>query len=574
MEYKLLIELTLILSAALLGGLVASKIKQPLVIGYIVAGLLLGSFYSKLIGPATESISTMSEIGVALLLFTLGLEFSLDRIKKVGKAVVLGAILQILIVIFVFFFIFAFIFNLPFSVSIFLSSIISLSSTAVVAKLLSEEGSLESSHGDLILSWLIVQDLAVIPLILLIPAVSDLQNFNIINLLLSVLKSAAAIYLVLIVGKRTIPFLFKKLALYNNRELMLVAAFLFCLLTAYAASIIGISFAIGAFLAGILLSTSAVNHEVFTEIRPLRDLFSSVFFVTLGFLVSVDGFWQSIIPAIFLTILIFTIKFLIVFILLVKFNYHSKISYYAALALFQIGEFGFLLAKLGFDKQILDKASYELIILSSILTLISTPIVYSFAHKSYKHIKKFTSLKIPYLHYIIFEVADSDAKLPQPRKLNLKNHIILVGYGRVGKYISKILDFSKIPYVVIDLHFKTLRELRKKGLHSVYGDATNEEVLKIAGIEHARGIILAIPEINNNETIISYIRTLNPSIQLIVRAHKDEDIAKLAIRGIKHIIEPEFEAGIEMGKRMLKTFNIEAKVIKSFIDLARKERKY
>lgn len=572
MDYKLIIELSFILFGALVGGIVASKLKQPLVIGYIIAGLILGTFLPKLLGPSNESIFTLSEVGVALLLFTLGLEFSLDRIKKVGKNAVIGAILQIIIVIAVFTFIFYFAFNFNLNVALFLSSIISLSSTAVVAKILSEGSSSESSHGDLILSWLVVQDIAVIPLMLLIPVVSDFSNFDPAQIFLNVIKSGVSIYLVLILGKKTIPYLFKKLALYNNRELMLVAAFLFCLSVGALANLLGISFAVGAFLAGVLLSSSAFNHEVFTEIRPLRDVFSSIFFVSLGFLVDIQGVLNNFVFVLVLTLLIFLIKFLVVFIILVRLNYHSKISFYSAIALFQIGEFGFLLAKIGINKNIISSNDYQLIILSSITTLVLTPILYNFSTYFYKKIKILLNKYFPYLHRLLFIVADSDAKLPMPRRLKVQNHLILVGYGRVGKYIAKILDLSQINYVVIDLHYKTLQSLRKKGVLSVYGDAVNSEVLLVAGAQNAKGVIIATPDIISNELIVQNLRSINPGISIVARAHRDEDIAKLAVRGIKHIIEPEFEAGVEMGKRMLKAFDVSSKNIKYFVTQVRKER--
>ena len=573
MDFNLLIELTLILVGALLGGLVFFKLGQPIVIGYIFAGLLLGSFFPNFKSEA-PFVSLIAEIGVALLLFTIGLEFSLDRLKKVGKPGILGAVLQILIVVAIFALLLPQIFGFSYKTALFLGAIASLSSTALVSKMLSEKGELESSYGDLILAWLIVQDLAVVPLMLILPVLTQEKNIEVVPILLSIIKAAITMYLIFMLGKKGIPFIFKKLALFDNRELLLVSAFLFCIGLATISEFIGLSFSIGAFLAGMLLSTSVVNHEVFTEIRPLRDLFSSIFFVSLGYLISFSTILENVWLILLVSALVIVFKVIVVLFLVLFFNYHSKLAFVSSLALFQIGEFSFILAKLGFDKGILNLSVYQIAISSSLITLILTPFIFSKATVIYKFFRNFVKKYVPHFYRFLFKILDSDAKMPRPRKLKIKDHIVLVGYGRVGKYIGRILDLTGNDYVIIDLHYKTISDLRRRGVHSIYGDAINEDVLSLAQIAKAKGIVIAVPDVVTSELVLKSSRRMNPGIKVIARAHREEDIARLSIRGVKDIIEPEFEASLEMGERILKILNHKSHDIASFITKVRDERRY
>ena len=573
MDFNLLIELTLILVGALLGGLVFFKLGQPIVIGYIFAGLLLGSFFPNFKSEA-PFVSLIAEIGVALLLFTIGLEFSLDRLKKVGKPGILGAVLQILIVVAIFALLLPQIFGFSYKTALFLGAIASLSSTALVSKMLSEKGELESSYGDLILAWLIVQDLAVVPLMLILPVLTQEKNIEVVPILLSIIKAVITMYLIFMLGKKGIPFIFKKLALFDNRELLLVSAFLFCIGLATISEFIGLSFSIGAFLAGMLLSTSVVNHEVFTEIRPLRDLFSSIFFVSLGYLISFSTILENVWLILLVSALVIVFKVIVVLFLVLFFNYHSKLAFVSSLALFQIGEFSFILAKLGFDKGILNLSVYQIAISSSLITLILTPFIFSKATVIYKFFRNFVKKYVPHFYRFLFKILDSDAKMPRPRKLKIKDHIVLVGYGRVGKYIGRILDLTGNDYVIIDLHYKTISDLRRRGVHSIYGDAINEDVLSLAQIAKAKGIVIAVPDVVTSELVLKSSRRMNPGIKVIARAHREEDIARLSIRGVKDIIEPEFEASLEMGERILKILNHKSHDIASFITKVRDERRY
>ena len=573
MDFNLLIELTLILVGALLGGLVFFKLGQAIVIGYIFAGLLLGSFFPNFKSEA-PFVSLIAEIGVALLLFTIGLEFSLDRLKKVGKPGILGAVLQILIVVAIFALLLPQIFGFSYKTALFLGAIASLSSTALVSKMLSEKGELESSYGDLILAWLIVQDLAVVPLMLILPVLTQEKNIEVVPILLSIIKAVITMYLIFMLGKKGIPFIFKKLALFDNRELLLVSAFLFCIGLATISEFIGLSFSIGAFLAGMLLSTSVVNHEVFTEIRPLRDLFSSIFFVSLGYLISFSTILENVWLILLVSALVIVFKVIVVLFLVLFFNYHSKLAFVSSLALFQIGEFSFILAKLGFDKGILNLSVYQIAISSSLITLILTPFIFSKATVIYKFFRNFVKKYVPHFYRFLFKILDSDAKMPRPRKLKIKDHIVLVGYGRVGKYIGRILDLTGNDYVIIDLHYKTISDLRRRGVHSIYGDAINEDVLGLAQIAKAKGIVIAVPDVVTSELVLKSSRRMNPGIKVIARAHREEDIARLSIRGVKDIIEPEFEASLEMGERILKILNHKSHDIASFITKVRDERRY
>ena len=325
-------------------------------VGYLIAGVILGNVLSKNFVQSSQ-IAFFGELGVALLLFSLGLEFSIKRIASVYRIAVLGGVLQIAISSLLGYFLLTQLLHTSRGESIFVALLLAFSSTAVVAKILAERGALNSLHGEILLGWLIIQDIAVLPVMALLPFFTGVEaSFK--NIAIIALKPFVVLYLTLIIGRKIVPKIFIKLALLHNRELLVVLSFVFCILFSLGALNLGLSFALGAFLAGVCLSASGVNDEVFMEIKSIRDIFAAVFFVALGFLVDVNFLYLHIPVILILSATILLTKFAVSFGLVLYEGYHSKIAFFVGLGLVQIGEFGFILAKIGLDKGVISSNTF------------------------------------------------------------------------------------------------------------------------------------------------------------------------------------------------------------------------
>jgi len=571
----LITEIAIVVLAAFLGGLTAHRFKIPLVVGYLVVGLVFGSVYSEKI-QSREFINFFSEIGIALLLFTLGLEFSLDRLKVVGRPAITAGVVQILFTAILGLLFIPAILNIDYKEALFLGFAVSLSSTAVVVKILYDRGEIDTPYGELQVGWLIAQDLAVLPLMVFLPLLSDRgvgETDGIWGIIVPVFKSGLLLYLTLVLGRKIIPILFKKLALFNNRELLLLASFAFAIIFSALTNELGMSFALGAFLAGLILSTASVNHEVFAEVRPIRDLFASIFFVSIGFLVSISFLIKNIIPILLLTLFVIFFKFAIVFFVSLFLKYHTKTAFLTGVGLFQIGEFSFILASMGRSEGILEDRLVSILTASAILTLIISPFASLRAPLFYKKIFTFLKIKYPKFYNKFFK--SKDMRVSFPTREELKGHVLVIGFGRVGRQICHILDIANTSYVVIDQNLKSLDYLKRQGKPYVYGDAIEGEILELAGIKNAKAVVVAIGDVTDSELILNHSLRLNPKAKFVARAHKDIDAARLKIRGVASVIQPEFEASISLARAALYAHDaLDIKDIESYLARARKEYRY
>ncbi len=570
---EFVVQLSVILLSALLGGLLSHKLKQPLIVGYLVIGVVLGNVLPGSF-KQSELILFLGELGVAFLLFSLGLEFSLKKISVVGRTAFFGAILQILLTALLGFFLFPVLIGVGSTESIFLAFLVAFSSTAVVAKILAEKGALDSLYGELLMGWLVTQDLAVLPIMALIPLLSGGDvNFKVVAV--AVLKPILILYTVLFVGKRVLPKMFVKLALLHSRELMVLLGVVFCVVFSYGAYLAGLPFALGAFLAGVSLSASGINDEVFSEIKSIRDVFAAIFFVSLGFLMSIPFLYSNALKIFSLSLVIILVKFAIVFALALYLRYHSKVAFLVGVGLVQIGEFSFLLGKIGYDTGIMSQASFQYIVSVAVITIIATPFLLNKAEDFYVGIRKFSKKRLPRVYNILFvRFDDSLAYAPKRDLKGMENHVVLVGYGRVGRSVARALDFSDHKYIVVDLSYGALRFLRNRGVPNIFGDATDAEVLELANIGKAAVLILAKPGRHENEYIIRLARRINPNVKVIVRAHSEEEAASFVVGGVKFVVEPEFEASVQMAEKALQVLNFDDISIVEFLSRLRNEHRY
>lgn len=552
-DFFLVAWLALILAVAFLGGFAAKKIKQPAVVGYLSVGILLSFIASKFL-PVKDVFSFFSEIGIAFLMFTLGLELSWDLLRRVKTVALWGGIIQILLFIILGIFIFPR-FGFDFTSSLLMGFAFSGSSTAIVMKILSEKGEIETLPGEIMLGWLLVQDLAVLPMVAILPSLSSDHQLG--SLFLSIAKAAAVLLVVWFLGKNLLPKFIAKVADFGSRELLLIAVVALCLLTAILTSAMGLSLALGAFLAGLVISKSSENHAIFSEIRPLRDLFSIVFFVSLGMFLNPYFLFTHLPLVLIISLLVILIKFFIITFLTFYLGYHIKNALMVGLGLTQVGEFAFILSRLGQTNVLISEDVHSLILSVALVTILVTPWLMFFAPKLYFHLQKF-SKHFPKIHQKLFVGLDRQLG---PDGLEFSNHVVICGHGRVGSWLGRALQLLEIPYIVIDYNHQIISELKAKGVNALYGDPADIDVLDYAQVDKAKVVVVAIPDEATQEVVVTNCQTLNPQVKIISRIHQKEALSRLKTLGVACLIQPEFEAALSIIHRVLQFFGVDKEEI-------------
>lgn len=549
---SLIWTIAIVSGLAFLGGFLAKKLKQSTIIGYLLAGILLGSWLISRL-QAAQILTGLAEIGIAFLMFTIGLELSFKRLYRVRDIVLWGAILEILGVI-VFGVLFLQVFGFDFYSSLFMAAAFSLSSTAVVVKILSEKGELDTLHGEIMLGWLLIQDLAVLPMVVILPAVAGVGDGGWGGLIFSVAKAVVFLVLAILLGRKILPFVIGKVADLKSRELLLLAVVAVCLFLALISAALGLSIALGAFLAGIIISETSERHAVFSQIRPLRDIFSILFFVSLGMFLTPKFLMVNLLQILGLSLGVMGLKFLIVLILIFYLGYHAKTGILVSLGLVQVGEFAFVLASLGMNQGLIDSQVYSLILSVAVLSLLATPGLILIAPKLYLSLRKISQKSFPKIYNRLFTRYDSFK--PHAAGLDLENHIIICGHGRVGSWIARALRMIGVPFVVIDYDHQVINKLKEKEIPVLYGDPADIDVLDYAQVEKAKVVIIAIPDRTTQEMIVANCQTLNPKVKIITRIHHESDQSRLKALGVTSIIQPEFEAALSIIHRALQFFGV------------------
>lgn len=556
---SLIVTLVLVFAAAIGGGVLAKKLRQPAILGYVGAGIVVGNLFPGLL--AQPLLALIADSGVTLLLFTLGVEFSFIRLHKILKTVAWAAILQILFCTFIFLLL-SLILRLSFLPSLFLAAAASLSSTALVVKLLGERGELDTVPGEVATGWLVIQDLAVIPLMLLLPALVNMAGKSDVTLLatlgttgLSLIKSVAILTLVIFLGRFAVPRFLDQIAKIGSREIFVLTTVGLVFLAAVMAYIFGLSAALGAFIAGLLVAETSQNHAIFAEIRPLRDLFVVVFFVSLGMSLSIGVLFSQLPLLASLAFTVVLAKILLVYFLCRFLGYHRKTAFLVALYLSQMSEFGFIFARAGLSLGSLNQTQYSLLVALVLATiLLNVPLVTQ-AHRLYYVLSRVLGRWWPK----IFPVDGS--LTAQREEMAISDHIVICGYGRVGKYVGRALQMANIPFLVVDYNHYTVASLKEKGIPVVYGDPADKDVLDYAQVDLARMIIIAIPDRHTQEMIIANTQSLNRRIRIICRTHHEEDQRRLKSLGVHVLVQPEFEAALSIIERLLADFGATAEEI-------------
>ncbi len=552
----LIIYTTVILTLALIGGYLSVRLKQYTVVGYILIGVLVGTIlsYNK---SSTVYIQSLSYIGVALLIFYTGTEFSLEKIIKYKGIIIRGIIIQFILNTVIVSFLLIFL-KIGVVQSFIIASALSFSSTIIVSKILKDLERNYSNEGEITIAWLMLQDLISIPIIILIEDLSQklIGNTIIISIISLVLKSILLLIIIYYLGSITIPYILKEIAKTEVRELLIIAviAILFIMIT--VSYVIGISPAIGAFIAGLIISKGMMNHEISSEIRPLKDIFSVFFFVLIGTLTPLSFILENFFTIIGVVIFLIVIKTLFTFIILKQSKFHYLESFIISINMFQAGEFSFIIAATAFSYKLITFNNYHLLLSVTIITMLISPFIIKNDIKIYNYIVD--------IFYKITKKKQLERRVIVSHELMKKDKIILVGYGRLGRTIANILSTNGVKLNIIDFNKSIIEAQKNKNIEFIYGNGESLEILKIAGIEEAEIIIITTPDIEINYKITTISKKINNKIKVIARSHLPKHKEILIDSGVEFVIEPENEAAKTMVEILLRSLGRKEREI-SFI---------
>ena len=544
-ELPLLSDIVVIFGLATLVILLFMRLKLPTIIGYLLTGAIAGPYGLSLVYAST-AVEVLSEIGVILLLFVIGLEFSLKSLMAIKKAVFIGGSLQVTLTIGVTAMI-SYLFGFDWNIAVFFGFLFALSSTAIVLKLLQESGQVNTISGRTTLAILIFQDIIIVPLVLFTPMLAGESDNVLLSLFYLALKGGLVIVLTIISAKYLIPQLLYRVAKTKNEELFLLSIIVTCFAVAYVTSLLGLSLGLGAFLAGLIISESEYSHHATGKILPFREIFLSFFFVSVGMLFDISFLAEHFLLILALVALTFVVKFTVTSLAVKSLGTSYKESFIVGFSIFQVGEFSLLLAKEGLKYELLDNTTYQFFLAISILTMIITP----FVLKQRENLAcKVLNIPMPQKFKKKLEQKTQVPEL-NLEKDSLNDHLVIIGYGLNGRNLSRAAKRAKIPYVIIEMNPETVKVEAAKGEPIVYGDAANAVVLEHVQIHKARVAVIAISNQPATSGIIENIRTASQSVFIIVRTRYVNEIESMLNQGADEVIPEEFETSIEIFTRVL-----------------------
>jgi monovalent cation:H+ antiporter-2, CPA2 family len=561
-ELTLLVEIAVALVVAFLGGLIARRLGLPTIVGYLLGGIVIGPFTPGFVGD-TETIGQLAELGVIFLMFGVGLHFSLKDLWKVRAIAIPGAIGQMALATLLGFMLSQF-WGWAVPSGIVLGLAISIASTVVLLRNLMDNGLLSTPHGQAAVGWLILQDLATVLILVLMPALANTTGrFDWQQLGFTLLKAGAFIILVLFIGTSFIPWLLLHIAHTRSRELFILSILVISLGTALgAAEIFGVSLALGAFVAGVVVSESPLSHQVGADLLPFREAFAVLFFVSIGMLVNPAYLFNNLGYVLALTGLIMIGNPLITLVLGTIFPWPARTVLVVAAGLSQIGEFSFILGQAGIKLGLINQDQYSLILAGALLSITFNPLMFRLVTPIEKWLKRLPAWWKLLDRSVL--PANMDEKL-------VIGQVVIVGYGRVGRHIANLLGQMQIPYLVIEADATRIEELAQQGVQTLYGDAANSEVLTHAGLQHARALVVAGPDESASELVVATARDLAPKLPIIARASTTEGVRQLTRLGAQHVIHPELEGGLEIVRYTLLQLGFSLHEIYRYKDAVRRE---
>ncbi len=562
-DYGVLGNLLVIFTVSIAVVFLFYQFRLPSIAGFLVAGALIGPHGFNMVSDI-GTVQTLAEIGVVLLLFTIGIEFSLVQLASLRRLLFIAAPIQvggvILIVTLA-----ALAAGLPWPQAIFWGFLLSLSSTAIVLKALAASGESDSLHGRATIGILIFQDLAVVPMILLVPILASPDEGAATSILLTLGKSVLVVGLVMAAAWYAVPKLLEHIVRSRSRELFLLTIIVLCLGIAWLTSLGGLSLALGAFIAGLVISESEYSHQAMAEVLPFRDSFNSLFFVSIGILMD----WRVLLqyPGI--------VTGLLAAILVVKFVAGAgavltvappRAAVMAGIALAQVGEFSFILAQVGQENRLLSGAPYQVFLAVSVCSMIITPFLMQWSPHLARRVEA-----IQRVHRWLPERTTAHVLETEGRHLRIKDHVIIVGYGLNGRNLARVLGETEVPYIALDLDGDTVRREAQHGVPLYYGDATNPNVLRHVKIEDAKVLVVAISDPFMARRTVQVARGLNPKIHIVVRTRYLRELEELHELGADDVVPEEFETSIEIFALVLRTYNMPQEFVMRKAEQIRRE---
>ncbi|MCL6567054.1 MAG: cation:proton antiporter [Acidobacteriia bacterium] len=532
------------------------KAKQPTMIGYLITGVLAGPYALRLISD-TQAVELLAQVGVALLLFTIGLELSLKKLARMQQLALAAGSVQLIAAVLA---TAGLLLWLGFAIreAFFWGFLVAISSTAVVLKVLHDRGELDTLHGRAVLGIQLFQDLCVVPMMALLPTLAAPEGGQALRVLAALGKSLLIVSAILLLARYLFPPLLRAIVLVRSRELFVIASIFFALGTAWGATQFGLSLALGAFLAGIVLSESEYGHQIMAEILPFRDGLTSLFFISVGmlidlrFVVAHAGVLAAVVAAILLG------KLLLGGASIAVLGFPLRMAALVSLALAQVGEFSFVLLSEGFRLGLISTERYQIFLAAAVLTMMVTP--------------GFIAAGPRVAQWLGQKGERRRSRLaPDETTERLRDHVILCGYGLNGRRMARLLREYHLPYVIIEMNPRLVRQARAEGEPIYFGDASNPQILKAAGADHARAIVFAISDPSVLARAISHARLRNPDLHIIARIKRIEDARELRQAGATDVIAEELEAWMEIAVRVLRLYGMPREAVAELIGRLRAE---
>ena len=564
MEIPILKDIVIILGLSVLIILIFHRLRIPSILGFLLTGIIIGPYGLSLIS-ASHEVELMAELGIIFLLFVIGIEFSIKGLMSIKRTVFLGGFLQVTLTIGIISLI-SLGFGLPWQRAVFMGFLFSLSSTAIVLKLLQERGEITSPQGRVAVGILIFQDIIVVPLILISPILAGNSPDVLMTLLILVGKFVAIIVVLFLLARYLVPRLLDLVIRTKNNELFLLTIIVLCFATAWLTNSMGLSLALGAFFAGLVISESPYSHQATAIILPFREIFISFFFVSIGMLLNLQFFFQEIFYIHFLAIVSLIAKMLIIAIVVIILRYPLRVVLLSALTLFQVGEFAFILSSTGISEGLLSPENYQYFLAVSIMSMGATPFIVGWSPKITAFLLKLPlSQKVKQRLDSFQKVKAQSHRLPE----KMEDHLVIIGYGINGKNVAKAAHGADIPYIVVEQDHEALKEAQGFGETVVFGDATQEVILSHVHAYSARVVVIAISDPDATRLIVSKIRELSDTVYIIVRSRNLKEIDGNLRLGADEVIPEEFETSIEIFARVLHKYLVPESEIVTYIESIR-----
>jgi CPA2 family monovalent cation:H+ antiporter-2 len=561
MHLPLLQDILILLGFSVVIVFVLQKLKLPSIIGFLFTGIIIGPHGFSLI-DAAEQIEILSEIGVILLLFVIGLELSIKQLASIRKTVFVGGLIQVGITLLVVALVYHFL-NHSWSESVFVGFLFSLSSTAIVLKTLQDRKEMATPHGKNALAVLIFQDIIVVPMILITPLIAG-ESSNIGLSIISLLLKFAMVLVVAIISMRfVVPKLLFAVAKTNSKELFLLLTITLCFAIAYFTSIVGLSLALGAFIAGLIISESDYSHQATSIILPFRELFISFFFISVGMLLDLNFFIENVLVVLLLVLAVFVVKSTIAGLAIASLKYPTRTILLTGMSLFQVGEFAFVLSKVGIKYKLLSAETNQYFLAVSIVSMIITPFVIIISERiagRFMVVSKKMGFK---------QKTKSNGAIEEIIEDELENHLVIIGYGVNGSNLAKAAASSNIPFVVVEMNAETVSQQKSKGLPILYGDATQDHILEAINLSSAKAAVVAISDNQATKIIVKKIRLQSDSLYLVVRTRYVKETNELIALGADTVVPEEFETSIQIFSQVLQNFLVPEDDIDQIVEKVR-----